>query len=365
MAHYYRVVCGGKTRTVVSRQNSYDALEDSIRHSFHIDIDEPITLQSLERGGTHRTDIVGRGSIPDTAAIYVNRRNSTQTTPAEQCRKNLSRVPSDVPDKPKRQDVGHSEELRRVDSIAETIDAANEITILLMGDSGVGKTTWINAFVNYLTYANLDEAVQGELKIVIPITLDVDDLITNKSERIMAGCSNNENYEVAGMSVTQYPQTYTIACGRRTVRVIDTPGVNDTAGDMQDEKNINRIICHISQYQHINAICVLLKSQTHRMTPTFAKSMRQLLSTLHTSSSKNIIFGITHSRATYFKPGSTLKILQAFAKDVKLPMTISEKAVFCFDSEPVTYLIKSKLAKTCRTTAEERKAAADSWQKNT
>jgi GTPase SAR1 family protein len=37
-----------------------------------------------------------------------------------------------------------------------------DINILLLGPTGVGKTTFINAFANYLVYNSLDEAIEGQ-----------------------------------------------------------------------------------------------------------------------------------------------------------------------------------------------------------
>ena len=43
--------------------------------------------------------------------------------------------------------------------------------LLLWGSTGVGKTTFINAFVNYVAYDTLDEAREGGLKHVLPARL--------------------------------------------------------------------------------------------------------------------------------------------------------------------------------------------------
>ena len=46
--------------------------------------------------------------------------------------------------------------------------ATGDINILLLGQTGVGKTTFINAFANYLVYNSLDEAIDGKLQAIIP-----------------------------------------------------------------------------------------------------------------------------------------------------------------------------------------------------
>lgn len=41
------------------------------------------------------------------------------------------------------------------------------LNILLLGKLGVGKSTFINAFVNYLTFVSLDEALDGDLQSLV------------------------------------------------------------------------------------------------------------------------------------------------------------------------------------------------------
>ena len=43
-------------------------------------------------------------------------------------------------------------------------DPAEEINILLLGQTGVGKSTFINGLVNYLCHDKLDEAVYHPLQ---------------------------------------------------------------------------------------------------------------------------------------------------------------------------------------------------------
>lgn len=41
--------------------------------------------------------------------------------------------------------------------------------ILILGETGVGKSTWINGIVNYMAYPSLQEAIDtGSMSVIIP-----------------------------------------------------------------------------------------------------------------------------------------------------------------------------------------------------
>ncbi|CAF4012200.1 unnamed protein product, partial [Rotaria sordida] len=55
-------------------------------------------------------------------------------------------------------------------SLTSSPSSVTEINVLLMGETGVGKSTFINAFVNYLIFDTLEQAQQNEPIVLIPVS---------------------------------------------------------------------------------------------------------------------------------------------------------------------------------------------------
>jgi GTPase SAR1 family protein len=220
------------------------------------------------------------------------------------------------------------------------------INILLLGETGVGKSTFINAFANYLTFNTLQQAEIGKPVVLIPVSF----LITvgdNFEERIVkfgsSDISNNEDFDHPGQSVTQLCKSYEFHLnGRITkkLRIIDTPGFGDTRGLDQDDRNMQHILQYIKGFSHLNAICFLLKPNESRLNISFRSCLAQLFSLLGSNISNNIIFCFTNSRSTFYTPGNTAPLLRKVL--ASLPMTdvpFKKDNTFCFDSESFRYLV--------------------------
>ena len=119
----------------------------------------------------------------------------------------------------------------------EIVDFNTWITsISMVGRTGVGKSTWINGFANYLYFDNLNAAVSSEEVVsVIPSKFT----FTNdqgETKDVMIGTEGkNENF-TAGQSATQAPVTYPFYVGEQRIQLIDTPGIGDSRGIEQDKR---------------------------------------------------------------------------------------------------------------------------------
>uniref|UniRef100_A0A1I8APD4 G domain-containing protein n=1 Tax=Steinernema glaseri TaxID=37863 RepID=A0A1I8APD4_9BILA len=141
-----------------------------------------------------------------------------------------------------------------------------EINIILMGETGAGKSTWIDAIFNYLLHETLDEAVEhNQLEIPIPTHFLLED-DNKKLRKIYVGDRSANESVVVGASATQRPKSYTFMFHGRFYRFIDVPGVNDSRGIEQDRKNFEMIMQELYNYDRIHAICILIPSDAPRLT---------------------------------------------------------------------------------------------------
>ncbi|KAK3687828.1 hypothetical protein B0T22DRAFT_510761 [Podospora appendiculata] len=247
-------------------------------------------------------------------------------------------------------DIWSSYHPRLLSSLLRKLVPYDDLNILILGETGVGKSTWVNAFVNYLTYDTLDEALHSdELKCIIPCSFSTQ--LKDKSDSrgrfiqkdIRIGMSQKEHDGARGQSATQYTSVYAVTIQNTRVRLIDTPGIGDTRGLEQDNKNMADILRVLRTYNHLHGILILLKPNAARLTVMFRFCIKQLLTHLHRNAASNIVFGFTNTRGSNYTPGDTFKPLESLLTAYKeAEMGLFEHNVYCFDSESFRYLAAQK-----------------------
>ena len=206
---------------------------------------------------------------------------------------------------------------------------------MILGETGVGKSTWINAIANYLRFTSLDDAAvnkASEMISLIPSRFMFMD--QHVKQEILIGNPDENEKLVVGKSATQGPREYQFKVDNVTINLIDTPGIGDVEGMDADKRNFDSILRFISNYEKLHAVCVLLKPNQSRLTVAFRFCVLELLTHLHKSLVQNILFCFTHTRATFYNPGDTFDLLQELLTKNNINIALeNRKSYFCFDNE--------------------------------
>jgi hypothetical protein len=235
--------------------------------------------------------------------------------------------------------------------VLDALQPFPEVNILILGETGVGKSTFINAFINYLMFESLDEAMSDDkLNWVIPCSFDMSHVDKSDpkerfiQETVCVGEHNKDERDgSAGKSATQKPSVYPVPLGNTIVRLIDTPGVGDTEGVEKDRENMANILATLKFFPKLHGILILLKPNDSRLTVMFRFCINELLTHLHRDAAMNMVFGFTNTRISNYTPGDTFKPLESLLKkhgDVDL--SLSRHTVYCFDSESFRFLAADK-----------------------
>lgn len=235
-------------------------------------------------------------------------------------------------------------------STLKSLEQSDYVNILILGETGVGKSTFINSLVNYLSFATLEEAKWAEkLAWVVPCAFSIQTMDRSqpngaiKERKIQIGVRDDETDGSGGASATQQTAVYPVNIGAKTVRLIDTPGIGDTRGLAFDKKNMADILRTLSSYEQLHGILILLKSNNSRLTVTFNFCMQELLTHLHRSASRNMAFGFTNTRISNYSPGDTFGPLTTLlGKHKDIGLALENQNTFCFDSESFRFLAAFK-----------------------
>ncbi|KAF7706777.1 hypothetical protein HF521_020031 [Silurus meridionalis] len=147
--------------------------------------------------------------------------------------------------------------------------------LLIVGETGTGKTTLINAMVNYILGVKFTDEVWFE--------------ITEEGE--MSDQSKSQTSEITMYEV--FAQDNPIC-----LTVIDTPGYGDTRGTDLDKKiaeNLHKLFRSNSGVKEIDAVCLVVKASENRLTDRQQYIFDAVLSLFGKDIKDNIVIFVTYS----------------------------------------------------------------------
>ena len=155
--------------------------------------------------------------------------------------------------------------------------------IMIIGETGVGKSTWIHSFINYMQSIQLEENERYYL-------------FDEKSLQEEYQKKNGKKPE--GCSVTDEPAIYNIEAStlfKNPIRLIDTAGFGDTRGPEYDEKITEDIrnLFEGCEIENLNAVCLIFKANQTRSTDRLKMVMNKLFSLFGKEIKNNIIIIFT------------------------------------------------------------------------
>ena len=213
------------------------------------------------------------------------------------------------------------------------------VTILLLGETGVGKSTFINGFINYLRFDHFPETKEEFSRIIWAIGMRYDHVDENcNAVTVSVGrFDDNENANSSGASMTQDPKVHVFNANGTEIHLIDTPGIGDTRGYDYDKANCAKIIDFIRDYE-IHGICMLMKPNNARLNTFFKFCVYGILVHLPANAVENIVFCFTNVRATLYRPVDTLPVLESLLEQENIRVPLTPDRIYCFDNEAIRFL---------------------------
>ncbi|KAF2073583.1 hypothetical protein CYY_005100 [Polysphondylium violaceum] len=156
----------------------------------------------------------------------------------------------------------------------------NTVSILVIGETGCGKSTFINTNTNYFLDGTLEN-----LKVAI-------------TTKHLKATENFKNDELSSgdrtKSQTDSCNNYTFTKDNTTYVFIDTPGLSDTRGIKQDDINIDKIIDAAEKAKSLSAIILLINGTVPRMTINLQNALSRLRGSIPDSLLNNIFLVLTN-----------------------------------------------------------------------
>ena len=209
--------------------------------------------------------------------------------------------------------------------------------ILLIGETGSGKTSFLNLLCNY--------GIVQELGIDVGVKhfcsfndIKVENAISNKMK-----------------SKTSDALKYTVSLGGTNLEIIDTPGLGDLRGIEQDINRLEMITQCLRNEESIHCVCLVINGRATHISATLNYALSEITSTLPKSSINNITVVFTNTNGLLnlsFELGAISghfgsEIQHSFC--IENPYCLIERAQDTVSKELLTKILRDEFEKTTPT----------------
>lgn len=151
--------------------------------------------------------------------------------------------------------------------ICDSFKQDKDFTLLLLGQTGAGKTSLLELLANLRNFADFD--AQGALDtghLLETLRPLHDSALENAVEDKMASKTSDASIYRINVSADVH------------VTVIDTPGFGDSRGFEEDELHVRRILDRLEAHNHVHCVVLVINGREARMTGTIKYVLAQLTS---------------------------------------------------------------------------------------
>jgi GTPase SAR1 family protein len=258
-------------------------------------------------------------------------------------------------------------------SLKNKLDGLNDkvITLILIGETSAGKTTFVNSLANYMkqskdSFERLLKHPQ-EIQSLAYASFSYSD----GDSKLSAEFGTKNEFEKAGTmeSKTRICKTYLFYWYEYIIKIIDTPGIHDSRGHIQETINSDTIMAYASNYKRIHAFIFCVPAGQAVITGHFKLCFERFLEKLNQQAQQNVIFVYTKSldqkSSTGFSPKDTDIAIKEIYTEKEIPFPSDKSRHYTVENDGLSWLycvtVKIPGQPSLRITDKAKRISKDSW----